>query len=205
MAIESKFGVKVYTMAAPMGDPSYVTVATTRYLINRGVSGATIKPKDSSDPFNLPCFLPAAGTAQNYGTYLTDAKGGGWDVILVHGFTKKPDGSNESDGAYQAVEYAKFKTDALQAAKAATDIWTDPVVKVGAYWRAEKMFSSVTPTTSGSDKVWTWTLPDHFPPNQYLRVKVDGGTLKQGGTALNWDGHGYYEIALDAKSVTLSP
>lgn len=51
----------------------------------------------------------------------------------------------------------------------------------------------------------TWTLPDHFPPNQYLRVKTDGGTLKQNGSALTWDGHGYYEISLDANSVTLSP
>jgi hypothetical protein len=36
-------------------------------------------------------------------------------------------------------------------------------------------------------------------------VKVDGGTLKQGGTALAWDSHGYYEVALDAGSPTLSP
>jgi hypothetical protein len=63
----------------------------------------------------------------------------------------------------------------------------------------------VTPTTSGSDTTWTWTLPAHFPPGRYLRVKVDGGTLKQGGGALTWDDHGYYEIALDAGSVTLSP
>jgi hypothetical protein len=29
-------------------------------------------------------------------------------------------------------------------------------------------------------------------------VKVDGVTLKQGATTLEWVGHGYYEIALDA-------
>lgn len=53
-------------------------------------------------------------------------------------------------------------------------------------------------------RTWTWTLPDHFPPGKYLRVTVPGGTLKQGGSELVWDGHGYYEIALDAGSVTLS-
>lgn len=204
--IESKFNVKVYTMAAPNGSTSYGPIAATRYLINRGVSGATIMPKDASDPFNLPCYVPAAGSAQNYATYLGHAKSGGWDVILVHGFSKKPNGiDNETDGAFQAVDYTTFKTNALQAAKSASDVWTDTVVKVGAYWRAEKLFAGLTPTTSGSDKTWAWTLPAHFPPNQYLRVKVDGGVLKQNGSALTWDGHGYYELSLDAQSVTLSP
>ena len=34
---------------------------------------------------------------------------------------------------------------------------------------------------------------------------VDGGTPSQGGTPLAWDPHGYYEVALDAGSLTLSP
>jgi hypothetical protein len=36
-------------------------------------------------------------------------------------------------------------------------------------------------------------------------VTVPGGTVKQNGTALSWDPHGYYEIELDALSVTVSP
>ena len=36
-------------------------------------------------------------------------------------------------------------------------------------------------------------------------MRVDGGTLSQNGKALAWNGHGYYEIALDAGSLTLSP
>jgi len=176
--LESKFKLKIYTMAAPMGDLSYKDVATTRYLINRGVSGATIKPNDASDPFNLPCYVPPAGTDQDYASYLAHAQAGGWDVVLIHGFTKKPDGSDEDDGAYLAVDYPKFKTEALLPAKAASDVWTGTVLQIGAYWRAQKMFSGLTPTTSGDSKTWTWTLPDHFPPNQYLRIEVDGGTLE---------------------------
>jgi len=60
-------------------------------------------------------------------------------------------------------------------------------------------------TTSGSDQTWTWTLPAHFPPGKCLRVTADGGTLKQGGTPLVWDPHGYYEVSLDAGALTLSP
>jgi hypothetical protein len=58
---------------------------------------------------------------------------------------------------------------------------------------------------SGSDKTWTWKLPANFPPGKFLRVTVPGGTLKQNGATLPWDPHGYYEIALDAGSVTVSP
>lgn len=93
------------------------------------------------------------------------------------------------------------------------------MANVGAYWRGQKVLSSVTPmsTTGPSGNgptrtptqtqtwTWTWTLPAHFPPGRLLRVKVDGGTLSQRGRPLPWDGHGYYEIALDAGSLTLSP
>jgi hypothetical protein len=78
-------------------------------------------------------------------------------------------------------------------------------VNVAAYWRVQKAFSQATTTMSGNDKTWTWTLPDHFPPGKYLRVTVPGGTVTQNGAALAWDSHGYYEIALDARSVTVSP
>jgi hypothetical protein len=70
---------------------------------------------------------------------------------------------------------------------------------VGAYARAQKVFEKVTPDAN------TWTLPDHFPPGRVLRVTVDGGSLSQGGTALVWDSHGYYQVALDAKSLTWKP
>ena len=38
----------------------------------------------------------------------------------------------------------------------------------------------------------------------YVRVTTNGGTLKQGSTILPWDDHGYYEVSLDAGSLTLS-
>ena len=78
-------------------------------------------------------------------------------------------------------------------------------MNVGAYWRARKLVSGLTPATAGNDRTWTWTLPDHFPPGRFLRVKVDGGTLTQGATTLPWNDHGYYEVALDAKTLTLGP
>jgi len=200
MDIKNKFGITVWTMAAPYGDNSYVSLASTRYLINRGVNGGTIAPNGSTDPFNINCYIPPQGAAASAFNAEINAgrTAGGWKTVLVHGFT------GGSDGAYQPVAIGEF-TSHVNTTKGLGDVWIDTVVAVGAYWRAQKMFTAVTPTTSGTSKTWTWTLPAHFPPRKYLRVKVDGGTLTQGGNALTWNDHGYYEIALDAGSVTLSP
>jgi len=50
-----------------------------------------------------------------------------------------------------------------------------------------------------------WTLPADFPPDQHRRVTVAGGALRQGSTTLAWNGRGFYEAALDAGTLTLSP
>jgi hypothetical protein len=85
------------------------------------------------------------------------------------------------------------------------DVWMGTVANVAAYWRAQKLLSGTAPATSGTTTTWTWTLPPQFPHGKYLRVRVDGGTLAQGGRPLPWDEHGYYEVALDAGALSLSP
>jgi len=47
-------------------------------------------------------------------------------------------------------------------------------------------------------------LPDHFPAGKYVRVTVTGGTLSQGGKVLPWNDAGFYEVALDPGSLTIS-
>ncbi len=198
--IESRFGVKVWTMAAPNGAAGYTNVAKTRFLINRGVANGLIGPNDNTDPFTLFCYIPPTGAQKAaFDAQVNDARSAGkWRVVLVHGF------SGGSDGAYQPVAFDQFSS-SVTAAKALGDVWIDSVVNIGAYWRGQKAFSQVMPTSAGGEQTWTWKLPDHFPPGKYLRVKVTGGTLKQKGAALPWDPHGYYELALDDGSVTLGP
>jgi hypothetical protein len=198
--IETQFGVRPYTMAAPYGDSSYQAIAETRFLINRGVSNAVIAPRDSKNPFNLPCYIPPTGAAASAFNAQVDGarSAGGWRVVLVHGF------SGGSDAAYQPVDIAEFVA-GVEYAKSLGDLWLDSVVNIGAYWRAEKLLSEVTPATAGDETTYAWTLPANFPPGKCLRVRVDGGTLVQGGTTLEWNEHGYYELSLDAGSVTLRP
>jgi hypothetical protein len=159
-----------------------------------------VLPNDSTDPFNLPAYIPPSGAAAStLNAQVTSAQSsGGWRIMLVHGFT------GGSDGAYQPIALSEF-TSSVTYAKSLGNMWIDSMVNVAAYWRAQKMLSAVSPTTSGSDQTWTWTLPTNFPPGKCLRVKVNGGTLKQSGKVLNWDSHGYYEISLDAGAVTVSP
>jgi len=198
--LESQFGIEVWTMAAPYGNASYIPLGQERYLINRGVSNQIILPNDDANPFDLPCYVPPTGaSADVMFSQVTSARdAGGWRVVLLHGFT------GGSGGAYQPVGIDQFVS-SVQQAKDLGDMWLDTVVAVGAYWRAQRMLSEVTPEQAGDAQTWSWTLPDHFPPGRCLRVTVSGGTVSQGGEPLAWDDHGYYEISLDAGAVTVGP
>ena len=92
----------------------------------------------------------------------------------------------------------------INHAKSLGGVWIDSMVNVGAYWAGQKVVTDATASKSGKDTVLTWTLPPHFPPGKSLRVTVTGGTLKQSGKVLPWNDAGYYEIALDSGSLTIS-
>jgi len=208
--IKSKFGVTAYSLAAPYGDASYVSTAEGKFLTNRtaGDSGGISFTDDpSSKQYQLPCIIPAqCASSSAISTPLISAVNAGkWEINLVHGFSSAS-GCSPTDGAFQPVDISQY-TAAVTALKATGNAWIDTVENVSAYWIAGYKFSKLTATTSGTDKVWTWKTSDFstpFPPGKYLRVTTDGGTLKQGNTTLTWDDHGYYEVSLDAGTLTLS-
>ncbi|HYQ05164.1 MAG TPA: polysaccharide deacetylase family protein [Polyangiaceae bacterium] len=201
--IKANFGVDAYTLAAPRGDGGYTEPATSRFLLNRGVydDPAGVVPNSAANPWTLPCHIAAMGEtaemANGYNSVSDDVRvKGTWRIILSH--------SLEMDGTYNPV-LASEVVKAMTYTKSLGDVWADTMLKVGSYWRAQKLISGVQPKSVGSDNVYSWTLPAHFPPGQYVRAKVSGGKVKQCGTELTWDDHGYYEINLDAGSVTVSP
>lgn len=195
-----KWGVMPWTFAAPNGAGVYTSLTKDKFLLNRGVANRVILPNDNTDPFTLPSYIPPTGaSASAFNTQMDQARTmGGWRTVCLHGFT------GGSDGAYQPVPFNEFVA-SVNYVKSLGDMWIGTMENVGAYWRGQKAFSQATTTTMGNDKTWTWTLPPSFPPKKYLRVTVPGGTVKQNGVEVPWDGHGYYEIALDARSVTVSP
>lgn len=197
--IQSNFGVATYTMAAPYGASQYVDIARTRYLINRGIGDTMVTANGTTDRLSVPTVIPAEGAlASDLNRHVDAARtAGGWKSILVHGFTG--DGS-----AYLPVDFAEFAA-SVEYAKSFGDVWIGTMLDIGSYWVAQKAIRDTTPVTEGQNTTWSWILPDHFPPDRRVRVTVTGGTLLQAGVPLTWDEHGYYEVALDAGSLTLSP
>jgi peptidoglycan/xylan/chitin deacetylase (PgdA/CDA1 family) len=192
----------VWTAASPYGDEGYDADDMTRFLVNRGVASGMVGtgPYDFTDPFNLPIYLAQPmDTAAIFDAQIDEAHlQGEWLIILVHTITP-------TDQVWYNPVAITDVTGAMTHGQSLPDVWNDSVVHVAAYWRAEKMFALLMPAISGGVTTWTWTLPAHFPPGQFLRVTVTGGTLTQGATTLAWDPHGFYEVSLDAGTLTLSP
>ena len=190
----------VWTAASPFGDSGWDTPDMSRFFLNRGVASGTVSPNDNTDPFNLPCHAAVEGeTAAMFNAVIDDVDARNrWAIFLVH--TLSP----TSQSWYAPIDISVI-TDSVAHAKSLGDVWIDSMVNVGAYWRGQKLLSAVTPAAAGGGQTWTWKLPTQFPRGRALRITVDGGTPSQNGTPLTWDPHGYYEIALDAESLTLSP
>jgi len=193
-----QYGAPVWTAASPYGDSGYDVPDSTRFLVNRGVVDGQIAPNDNTSPFELPAHVAGLGEmAASLEAAVDSARSNGtWQLFVIH--------SLGGDGGYNPVLTSDVVA-TIEHGKSAGDVWTDSVVNVAAYWRAQKLFSALTPAISGDATTWTWTLPSHFPPGHYLRVRVDGGTLRQANAELAWSEHGFYEVALDAGSLTLTP
>jgi hypothetical protein len=195
----------VWTMATPFGDAGWDPFAATRFLVNRDVFQGMVAPGDGADPFHLPCYMAGAQqdggigpTQEEFDGLIDTARADGkWMTFLFHSILPTP------DNWYGAVDIAAI-TGSIDHAVELGDVWIDSMVNVAAYWRGQALFASITPTRSRHVTTWTWQLPPGFPPGKYLRVTVDGGTLRQGGARLHWNHHGYYEVALDAGTLTLS-
>jgi peptidoglycan/xylan/chitin deacetylase (PgdA/CDA1 family) len=188
--IKTNLGVTAYTMAAPNGDASWASVAPALMIANRGVSNGLVGPRDSTNAFSLPAYLPPTGASSSaMDAEVNAAKTGNkWKIFCVHGFTG-------DSAAYQPVDVTNMTTTMSNAVK--NGLWADTMMNVAAYWLGQKAISASATTST------IWTLPANFPPNMCVRVTTTGGTVKQNGAEVPWNDHGYYEISLDAKSVTI--
>jgi len=188
--LKSNYGVDVHSMAAPnCADAWKAFAAPAKLFQNRGPCGsgiATVGPRDSTDPFLLPAYLPAAGEAS--ATMSASIQSGKWRIFVIHGF-------DSQNGTYQPVPIDNVKG---SMSKAVTDgYWVEGMTNVGAYWQGQKLIPASATTSA------TWTLPANFPPNMCVRVTTTGGTVTQKGQTISWDPHGYYQISLDAGEVTI--
>jgi hypothetical protein len=193
----------VWTMASPYGDPPWSTPAQGHYFILRGVPGGFVGAgtTDSTNPYNLPIYLAQPNdTSANFNAQIDTAHGGRkWIIFLIHSILPTV------NQWYNPTDIGQITT-SMTYGKSLPDAWTDTMVAVGAYWRGQKIVMAAPFTMASGSTTWTWTLPPHFPPGKYVRVNVTGGTLTQnGGPPLAWNDHGFYEVALDPGTLTLSP
>jgi hypothetical protein len=201
--IRTKIGQSaVWTAAYPFGDTDYKAAAASRFMVARGVWPGMVAPGTGSDPMNLPLApIPGDATADghpvsSFNTAVDNALGQGkWMIYLFH--TLVPTTQN-----WGGAENIAAVTGNMAYAKSFGTMWIDSVVNIGAYWRGQQLLQAATPRTSGGVTTWTWTLPPNFPSGRKLRVVVDGGTLTQNGTPLGWNSRGYYEVSLDAQSLS---
>jgi hypothetical protein len=190
----------VWTGASPFGDTGYDTDAQSRFLVYRGVSNGAVSPKDGTNPFELPCILAQPNETADQFDVSIDAThtAGQWIILLIHSILPT------TATWYNPVQITDV-TGAMAHAKGLGDEWVDTVANIGAYWVGQKMLAATTPVAGAGGMTWSWTLPAHFPPHKSLRVTVTGGTLTQGGAPLPWNPSGFYEVSLDAGTLTLSP
>jgi peptidoglycan/xylan/chitin deacetylase (PgdA/CDA1 family) len=194
------------TMASPFGDANWDAFARQRVFLHRDVFQGLVAPNDNTDPFHLPTMMAGApefgGIDDQQSTFEglidTARSTDSWLNFLFH--TILPTTNNW----FGPVDIGAI-TGSMQHAKSSRDVWIDTMLQIGAYWRAQKLFSGLTPIRIGPVTIWTWQLPDHFPRGKFLRVRVDGGTLRQLRGPLRWNQHGFYEVALDDRVLVLTP
>ena len=193
----------VWTAAYPFGDTDYKAAAASRFMVSRGVWPGMVAPGTASDAQNLPVTGAPGDPASSisvrtaaFNSTVDNALGQGrWMMYLFH--TLLPTTHNWGGG-----EDIGVITGNMAYAKSLGTVWMDSVVNIGAYWRGQQLLKEATPTASGGVTTWRWTLPANFPQGRKLRVVVDGGTLSQNGAPLSWDRRGYYEVSLDAQSLS---
>jgi peptidoglycan/xylan/chitin deacetylase (PgdA/CDA1 family) len=191
----------VWTMASPYGDPPWSTPAQAHYFILRGVPGGFVGAgtTDSTNPYNLPIYLAQPNdTSANFNGQIDSAHTNHkWIIFLVHSILPT------TAQWYNPTDIGQITTSMTYGKMA--DVWNDTMVAIGAYWRGQKTVMAAPSSMSNGATTWTWTLPEHFPSGKYVRVTVTGGKLSQSGTTLAWNDHGFYEVALDPGTLTLSP
>jgi len=198
--VDTLDGPPVVTMAYPFGDGGYTAKARERFLLARGTGGGMIAFTGDSDPFNLPTVAANGGEAAGvFNGAIDDARSQGqWVTFLFHSLL--PTGDNW----YAGVEIASV-TGSIEHAKSQGDVWVDSVSSVGAYWLGGRAVAAATASPVGSGMMWSWDLPAHYPGGRFVRVTIAGGELRQDGELLPWNGHGYYEVALDIGTLAWSP
>ncbi len=206
--LQKEFGIAVYSFAYPFVEisPGLKAQVAKTDLLARGGYGANydITPDQDLDWMNIPSQTTM--TAFPFSTYQewidADFNKGGWLVWMIHGL-------EGTQWGWQPITKKIFGEilDDLQS----KDIWVGTFTEVGAYLRAQRAFEKSVVQKNDSSETWSWDIPDHFPPNVILKLRLEPGTntgnesfeIRQGDQKLSPDEKGLYSIRFDQKKLFL--
>lgn len=191
----------VWTLAYPFGDTRWREATEPRVFLARGVQPGSVAPH-GGDRYNLPVFPVAQGqVARDFDQGVDSARAQRhWLIFMFHSL--RPTKADWFAGVETSDVVANVRrTQGLR------DVWIGTLADVGAYWVGQQIVEAAVAKADNPDtpQTWRWAVPAHFPPGRMLRVRVDGGTLSQGGQDLPWDAHGFYTVALDAGELSWRP
>jgi peptidoglycan/xylan/chitin deacetylase (PgdA/CDA1 family) len=206
--LQKEFGITVYTFAYPFVEisPGLRKQVENTHLLARGgyATSYEITPDQDPDWMNIPARGTLTDTPlSTYRDWIgADYRKGGWLVWVIHGLEGTQSG-------WEPISKKNFEgiLDDLQT----KDIWVGTFLEVGSYFRAEKVFEKAKMQESVSEKKWTWEVPDHFPNDVLLKVRLDspasaasaGIELWQGNKKLTPDGAGVYSINFFLRELAL--
>ncbi len=203
--LQKEFGVPIYSFAYPFSEASPGLkgwVSKTVFAARGGAPEMTFPSDKTIDWFNLP----AKTTMSNYpfSTYQgwidEDLSAGDWLVWMIHGV----------EGTAWGWQPVPLKVlDQMLDYLQSKDIWVGTFTEVASYLRAWKTFEAATITPKGTDRIYSWTVPDHCPTNVTFLVKaLPGGPtfeLWQNGQKILPDSQGRYRVSFNAAMLTLRP
>ncbi len=166
--LQKEFGVPLLTFAYPFTETSPTLtewVGKTHLLGRGGYGNYVMKPDLEPDWLNIPARVTMTDLdLPAYQQWIDeDLAQGAWTVLMIHGLEGTTSG-------WQPITRKNFTgiLDYLQS----KDIWVETFLRVGAYFRAQKIFEKAVPTDSGVKRTWSWKVPDIFPGDVVLKVRA---------------------------------
>ncbi len=208
--LQKEFGVSLYTYAYPFTEttPELESLVGKTHLLARGGWGqgqSDLKPEAEPDWLNLPSRMTQTNLPWvTYQSWLdADLKDGAWMIFTIHGLEGTPWG-------WQPIRRAML-TQILDFLSK-NDYWVDTLMRVGSYFRAQKIFEKASAEPMGNGVRYRWQVPGVFPPGVTLRVRMApsnpaGRSLapSQDGKSLKEDGTGVYTVEFNRGELTFLP
>lgn len=177
--LQKEFGVALYTYAYPYTEttPEMEALVAKTHLLARGGWGQgqkDLKPAQEPDWMNLPSKMTETNLPVS--TYLSwmddDLKDGAWTILTIHGLEGTLEG-------YQPISRKVF-TQLLDEAQK-RNLWIDTFVKVGSYFRAQRILEKAPVEAHPGEARFTWKVPETFPPESSFesRCRRPGSLLKR--------------------------